>query len=273
VQEVQQELDRLTNIYVEQAIQQAQGGNDEEVVVALRAARRLPGRNPDYFSAVEESISNIQESRIAAEQSSLERASLAAIQATTDWVDRVRNAISAGRLIAPAGESAVDYLAERESAEQKQELTNELVGALISECTARIDFGNLSEAEQLLDAAAEFTGDSEDTQALRDDLEQAYMVAESSKVLKLDDFVRLQTTSARYPRRAAERGIEGWVEVLFTVSPSGETTDISIQQATPDETFNKAAIDAVDSWTFEPRVYRGQTINQRAGARLVFKLQ
>lgn len=274
VQEVTQELDRLTNEFVEQAIVFTQDGDDDEAITALLTAEGLPGRNPEYFAAVRESITNIQDSRIAAEQSRLEIDRLARVKATTAWVDKVRGAIFTGRLISPAGESAVDYLAERESpASQKTQLTEELASALFAECNAKLDSSNLSEADQLLRALTEFTGENPDTLALRDTLESAFVRDESNKFLPMEEFVRLKVVPARYPRRAEIRNLSGWVEVVFTVSTSGETTDIEVQNADPAEIFDDAAMAAVEQWTFEPRVFRGQTINQRTGARLAFQIR
>lgn len=274
VQEVAQELDRLTGEYVEQAMQYAQDGNEDEVTKALAAAEELPGRNPEYFSALRESIDSIQNSRIAAEQGRKERARLAAVQAATAWAEKVRSAIVAGRLIAPAGDSAVDYLAEHDSPEdQKEELTRELVDALIAECAAKISLGGLNEAERLLAAATEFVGDTPDIQSLQGDLESAFIAAESGKFRALGKFVRVKTVAARYPSSASRRNLTGWVEVAFTVTSSGETADIEVRRADPAKVFNNAAIRAVEQWTFEPRIFRGQAINQRTGAKLVFNLE
>ena len=77
----------------------------------------------------------------------------------------------------------------------------------------------------------------------------------------------------RYPRRASDRAITGWVIVEFTVTTDGNTGEIEIRESEPERVFNKAAIDAVRQWAFEPVVYRGRTINQRAAARLTFTLE
>ncbi|MDH3750031.1 MAG: energy transducer TonB [Gammaproteobacteria bacterium] len=274
VQEVAQELDRLTGEYVEQAMQYAQDGNEDEVTTALAAAEELPGRNPEYFSALRESIDSIQNSRITAEQNRKERARLANVQASTAWVEKVRSAIVAGRLVAPAGDSAVEYLAERDSPkDQKEELTKELIDALMAECAAKISLGGLNEAERLLIAATELVGDTPDIQALRNDLESAFVATESAKFLALAEFVRLNVVPARYPSSASRRNLTGWVEIAFTVTSSGETADIEVRHADPAKVFNNAAIKAVEQWKFEPRVFRGQTISQRTGAKLVFDIQ
>ncbi len=92
-------------------------------------------------------------------------------------------------------------------------------------------------------------------------------------MVPVSELVIVKTASPRYPRRAQDLNITGWVEVYFTVTPSGETTDIEITNAEPETTFDRAAISAVGRWTFEPVEYRGQIISQRAATRLVFRLE
>ena len=274
VQNVSRELDRMTNEFVEIALQNAQEGNDEQVEEALVAAQALPGRNPQYFTAVRDSIENIRSSRIADEQTRLEQVQQAAVQAVTEWTEKVRGAITAGRLVSPDGENALAYLTEQDApGAEKEELQQELAVAIIAECSARIDNGSFAEAEQLLAAAAEFLGDSEATELLRNNLNDALIEAESAKVMNVEDFVRLAVESPKYPRRAQERNIEGWVEVNFVVTAAGTTSDIEVQNSEPGTIFQAAAIDAVEKWTFQPRVFRGRAIDQRVNTRLVFQFE
>lgn len=274
VQDVTRELDRMTNEFVEVALQNAQDGNDEQVEVALAAAQSLPGRNPEYFTAVRDSIENISSSRIADEQTKLEQVQLAAVQAVNEWTEKVRGAIIAGRLVSPEGDNALAYLAERDSpGVEKEELQQELTSAIISECTARIDNGSFAAAEQLLAAASDFLGDNDASEVLRNNLDNALIEAESAKVMNVDDFVRLAVQPPKYPRRAQERSIEGWVEVNFVVTAAGTTSDIEVQNSEPGTIFQAAAIEAVEKWTFQPRVFRGQAIDQRVNTRLVFQFE
>lgn len=271
--EVQRTLDQQAGGLVEQAMQYAYDGRDRQALAVLASAESLPGRESDYFDAVRDSIREIQESRRAAEVSKAEQTQQAALAAERTWIQKVRGAISSGALISPPGENARDYLAESDQpGAQKDQLLTELVTALTATAATNIDEGALAEADTLLDAADDF-GDDGDIAVLRGALERAYIETEAARVVSTGELVAVKTVPARYPRRAEMAGTEGWVEVMFTVSQSGETTEIFVSNAEPEEVFNEAAMNAVGKWTFEPKVYRGQTINQRAGARLVFRLE
>ncbi len=274
VHEVQQTLDEIAGEMIARAMQHTRDGKDKDATALLVAAEALPGRQPDYFAAVRDSISEIKKSRKAAETRRVERSRRAAAQATKDWVEKVRGAIDLGRLVTPPGESARDYLAERDTpSEQKEQLTIDLVAAMVAATKVNIGLGELPTAEFLLTAADELAGDDAEQEALHVSLEQAYIDAEESKVLTLSDMVSLNRGAPRYPSRAHARAITGWVNVMFTVTTSGETANIEVAQSEPQNIFNASAIKAVEKWTFEPRVFRGQQINQRIGVRLVFNVE
>ncbi len=60
-----------------------------------------------------------------------------------------------------------------------------------------------------------------------------------------------------YPRRAAQRGIEGYVDIQFVVTGSGSTRDIKILAAEPAGVFENSAIKAVEHWRYRPRIVDG----------------
>jgi len=273
VHDVQQTLDESAGEFVSQAMQYAQNGKDKSAAASLAAAEALPGGQPDYFAAVRDSISEIRKSREAAELIEVESTTLATAQAMQVRVDKVRGAIDVGQLITPSGRSALDYLAEWSTPdEQKEQLTGELVDALIAEAKINIGLGLLPITETLLDAADELAGDKAELAVLRESLERAFFEAEASKLISTNDLVRVTTVQPHYPQRARTRAISGWVEVKFTVTKSGETDEIEVSRSEPPSIFDDAAVAAVEQWTFEPRVFRGQRIDQRSAVRLVFRL-
>ena len=72
------------------------------------------------------------------------------------------------------------------------------------------------------------------------------------------------------PDTARKRGIEGWVELAFTVTPNGTVDDIEVRNASPANVFDDAAVRAVRQWRFEPVVRNGERVSQRAMVRLRF---
>lgn len=270
----QRVLDTYTEQLVGQAIQQTQDGNDDQAEELLASIVRLPGRNPGYIAAVRDSVSEIREVRVAAEQDRAQREQLAADDAKAAWIDRIRTAIQQGNLITPGGASARDLLSESNSwAAERDQLTGELLTALLDGVNMYIADSQLDDAENYLNAAAEMSDDQNSIDTLRMVLENEFIELESNRVTSTRNLVVLKSVPPRYPRRASEREISGWVVVLFTVKPDGETGEIEVRESEPEEIFDRAAIEAIEEWRFEPVEYRGQLISQRAAARLVFRLE
>ena len=61
-----------------------------------------------------------------------------------------------------------------------------------------------------------------------------------------------------YPRRALQRGIEGFVIVEFTVTKQGAVRDPIVVEANPEGIFEQAAIDAAMKFKYKPRVVNGE---------------
>ena len=72
------------------------------------------------------------------------------------------------------------------------------------------------------------------------------------------EFLPIVRVAAVYPRRALQRGIEGYVDVEFTVSKLGSVTSPRVIQALPAGIFDQAALDATLKYKYKPRVVNGQ---------------
>ncbi len=55
-----------------------------------------------------------------------------------------------------------------------------------------------------------------------------------------------------YPMRALQRGIEGWVDVQYTISATGAVSDPIVLASSPKNIFDDAAIKAVSRWQYNP---------------------
>ena len=77
-----------------------------------------------------------------------------------------------------------------------------------------------------------------------------------------------------YPRRPLSQGIEGFVDVRFSVTPKGTTTDISVVRSNPEGTFDRAATKAVAKWRYRPPASDGITANSEPFVeRISFRIE
>lgn len=63
----------------------------------------------------------------------------------------------------------------------------------------------------------------------------------------------LEQVPPRYPWRARAGGLEGFVEIAFSVDERGRAHDIEVREAVPSDIFDRAAIRALKKWKFSPR--------------------
>lgn len=86
-----------------------------------------------------------------------------------------------------------------------------------------------------------------------------------------DKIVAIDRPEAKYPKKAFNKCIEGHVLVRFVITTKGTTTDIEVVSARPLRVFEKAAVEAVEKWRFEPRIINGLAVNRETTQRLVFE--
>jgi len=87
------------------------------------------------------------------------------------------------------------------------------------------------------------------------------------------DAVPLVRVDPTYPPRAKQQGIEGYVDLQFTITPVGTVGDVEVIRSKPPYIFDRAAIRAVRKWRYNPKLEGGVAIS-RAGqtVRLEFQL-
>ena len=72
------------------------------------------------------------------------------------------------------------------------------------------------------------------------------------------EYLPIVKVAPAYPRRAQQRGIEGFVIVEFTVTKQGTVRDPVVVEANPQGIFEQAAIDAVLKFKYKARVVNGE---------------
>lgn len=74
------------------------------------------------------------------------------------------------------------------------------------------------------------------------------------------EMIPLTLVQPEYPRRALQRGIEGYCEVRFTVTSLGTTSNFEIGDC-PETIFERSSIKAAEKLKFKPRVVNGKAVD------------
>ena len=88
------------------------------------------------------------------------------------------------------------------------------------------------------------------------------------------DYLPLVAIAPQYPTRAAQRGIQGWCLVSFTVDRLGNVVEetIAVVDAEPPNIFDRSSIRAATRFKFQPRVVDGQGV-EVSGVQYLFRYQ
>src|SRR5215471_349489 len=86
------------------------------------------------------------------------------------------------------------------------------------------------------------------------------------------DVIPLVRIAPEYPTRALSRGLEGWVKVQFTITPTGTVKDATVVDADPKGMFDEAALKAIARWRYNPKVEGGVAV-ERVGVQTIIRFQ
>jgi protein TonB len=86
------------------------------------------------------------------------------------------------------------------------------------------------------------------------------------------DVVPLVRVDPEYPIKAKQRGIEGYVDIEFTIGPAGTVEDARVIGAYPPGIFEQNALRAVRRWRYNPRVEGGVAVS-RSGIRVRLRFE
>lgn len=73
-----------------------------------------------------------------------------------------------------------------------------------------------------------------------------------------------------YPPQALRRGVEGWVQVQFSVTKTGRVRDVIVVGANPTGVFEEATVEAVQRWLYNPKIEDGVPV-ERVGLQTVLR--
>ncbi len=226
-------------------------------------------------------------------------------QQVDEVLERANSLLAQGRLLQPASGNARDLfesvLASEPNNIAARQGLSAVASKLVLNAREQIDAGDLDRAETLLKSAAEIDASSSELeaswQALTDtrnaisqaaeeearlareaaaekaarEAEQAAI--EAAKPVPVSSLTRTKYVAPKYPRSAERRGLNGWVDVTFTVTREGKVRDIDVKNSEPGTIFVDSAVAAVERWEFSPVVENGVIVEKIAGVRLGFAIE
>jgi len=87
------------------------------------------------------------------------------------------------------------------------------------------------------------------------------------------DTVPIVRVEPMYPARAAQRRIEGWVVVEFSIGKMGTVKNVKVVNSEPGTVFDRAALSSVSKWKYKPRVDNGVAVATHGHqTKITFKL-
>ena len=87
------------------------------------------------------------------------------------------------------------------------------------------------------------------------------------------DTVPIVRVEPMYPARAAQRRIEGWVIVEFSIGKIGTVKNVKVVDSEPGTVFDRAALSSVSKWKYKPRVDNGVAVATHGHqTKITFKL-
>ena len=243
----------------------------------LKQAEMIPGGSARSIRQARSRISTAQKSKG-------ERVAALATQKVRE--DRINDRVAAlnqefeasvadNRLLTPRQGNALFFLNEMSKLNPESEaylvgsleLTDKLLDQMWKELAAR----EYAAAESFLQQAEKLASDSEKVTTARVDLETDWAAHQAASVIPATRMTMTNFVAPEYPNRALRREVEGWVDVEFTVTSTGEVSNIEIVAVEKAGYFEKVTQAAVTQWQFEPQLFRGEANNQRVSARLQFK--
>lgn len=86
--------------------------------------------------------------------------------------------------------------------------------------------------------------------------------------------IALVRVAPPYPSRALRRNIEGFVDLMFDITPAGKTENIRVVNAQPAGYFESASRKTLAKWKFRPAMEDGKAVPQRnQTTRITYELE
>ena len=196
------------------------------------------------------------------------------------WSQLLKNAadrLRQDRLIDPPNDSAKYYLLTLRGVDPSNAglapAMQDLGARLVAKARRAMTLEQYDAARSWLNESASIGFTSAESSEVEQDLQTALAKQKFlTNIVAANDLTLLKSVEPVYPRKAEAQGIQGWVEMDFTVTESGAVKDITIHALSTPGTFENAAVNALSQWRYKPVIRDSKAVAQRARIRIRFKL-
>jgi TonB family protein len=258
----QQGLRSLANKMLQKGQQAAARGDGDGADRWLAQARALDVNGIDFAKA-ERDIRNGQRSKSAD---------------ADRLVGLARERLNQGQLLDPANDSARYYVA----ALQQQFPDYPPLPAVVDSLRAQLLTGvedaakrdDVARAQRMLEEARKVGASGSGLESATAAVSGAQHRAEAlTKPIGVREDMIVKRVNPDYPDSAERKGTEGYVDMQFIATASGEVKDVIVVNAQPQGVFDDAATRALKRWKFKPPQVDGAPHDQLMAIRMRFAIQ
>ncbi len=147
--------------------------------------------------------------------------------------------------------------------------------ALLDRAGSLMAGGSLEEAGTLLVQAKTAGADSSQIAQLQQELAYQMRLKNArdghfDRMYAVSELKVKKQVAPTYPRGAQAKGMQGWVELEFTVTEEGDVRDAKPRSSSA-SIFEGTAISAINRWRFEPVVEDGRPVPVRVVVKFTFR--
>jgi periplasmic protein TonB len=191
------------------------------------------------------------------------------------YLELAQSRLAQGKLTDPDNDNALFYVNQLRAADPKNNGLAQISGAvqtqILDRARASLDAGDIDKSEALAQKAGAL-GASSDLDALNDKIRQKRAAGGDLLQMPEQSLTRLNKLDVQYPTRALQSGVEGWVELAYTVGPDGAVSNVKVMNATPPRTFESSASKAVSRLRYQPVIQGGKAIAVGTQVRIVYRV-
>jgi TonB family protein len=179
-----------------------------------------------------------------------------------------------GKLTDPENDNALYYLNQLRSTDPRNPglgpVTATLQNQILDRARSAFEGGDLDKSQSLAQSAASLGG-SGDADALLEKIRHRRASSGEVQQVPEQNLTRNGKLDVQYPGHALQTGVEGWVELSYTVLADGSVANVRVTGSSPPKVFDAAATRAVAHLRYQPVLQNGSPVAVSTMLRVVFR--